>query len=58
MMVTYAFASDEQLQLELYGQVSAREYVAVGFSKDDRMVKMSFRDQIELIFEEIFMLGQ
>ena len=41
-MVTYAFASDEQLQLELYGRVSAKEYVAVGFSKDDRMVKLSF----------------
>ena len=41
-MVTYAFASDEQLQIELYGRVSAKEYVAVGFSKDDRMVKLSF----------------
>lgn len=37
-VTTYRKVDDEHLEIEIYGQVSADEYVAVGFSKDREMV--------------------
>ena len=38
MMTTYKRVGD-YLELEIYGQISGDEYVAVGFSADDKMVR-------------------
>jgi hypothetical protein len=38
MMTTYQTLNDDYLQLEIYGQITGDEYVAVGFSTDRKMV--------------------
>lgn len=38
MLTTYKRVDDNHLQLEVYGQISGDEYVAVGFSTDREMV--------------------
>ncbi len=40
MMTTYKKV-DDHLELEIYGQASGDEYIAVGFSSDKEMVKKS-----------------
>lgn len=37
MMTTYKRVNDS-LELEIYGQISGDEYIAVGFTPDDKMV--------------------
>ncbi|XP_046651670.1 putative ferric-chelate reductase 1 homolog [Daphnia pulicaria] len=37
MMTTYQTLNDDYLQLEIYGQITGDEYVAIGFSTDRKM---------------------
>lgn len=38
MMMTYKQVNNDLLEIEIYGQVTDNEYVAVGFSTDKKMV--------------------
>jgi hypothetical protein len=43
MINTYKKLDDDNIQLEIYGQITGDEYVAVAFSTDRKMVcKISF----------------
>ncbi len=38
MMATYKKIDDQIVELEIYGKVGGNEYIAVGFSSDEKMV--------------------
>ena len=45
MMTTYKRVNDS-LELEIYGQISRDEYIAVGFTQDDQMVHIVFNHHL------------